>query len=167
MEQPSDDLVKFFAKKVYDGVVDQKVIDKYTPLVKSAFSQIVADRLNIKVQALQTAINDEIKEAEKNLNKQTIETTEDEITASMIIRAMSAKVCPVDSITMRDSQSYYAVLFNDNNRKPIARLHFNSQTVKYISTFDIEGQETKHKMSNIQDIYGFQEQILEAVNRYL
>lgn len=168
MDQPSEELVRLFVKRVYDGVVNQKVIDKYTPMVKSAFSQVVADKLSVKVQALQSSIDDEIKDAgtEKPADSLII-TTDEENLAFSIIRAICAKVCPVDKITMRDSQSYCAILFTDNNRKPVARLHFNSSTVKYISTFDKDGVETKRKIEGPQDIYGLQDQILEAVQRYL
>ena len=41
---------------------------------------------------------------------------------------------------MRDVQSYCGILLDDNNRKPICRLHFNGSK-KYVTLFDVEGGE--------------------------
>lgn len=38
-------------------------------------------------------------------------------------------------VVQRDAKSYFAVLLDDNNRKPIARLHFN-RGQKYLGVFD-------------------------------
>lgn len=167
MESPSDDFVRYIVKKVYDGQVNQKVLDKYRPLIKSAFTQIVADRLNAKVQAIQTSINDDIQEVPPEEEQNTIVTTDEEMTGFAIIRAIAAKICPIDRVTMRDAQSYCAILFDDNNRKPIARLHFNRESVKYVTTFDKDGKDNKHKIDNVHDLYQFQDQILEAISKYM
>jgi hypothetical protein len=40
-------------------------------------------------------------------------------------------------VVQRDAKSYMAVLLDDNNRKPIARLYFNRKQ-KYIGIFDVD-----------------------------
>jgi len=51
---PSPDFVKFFTKQVYDGVVNQRVIDQFTPLIKKSIMSIVndtiSDRLNLAIK---------------------------------------------------------------------------------------------------------------------
>ncbi|CCW19711.1 Prophage Lp2 protein 6 [Sphingobium indicum BiD32] len=65
---------------------------------------------------------------------------------------------------MRDAKSYCAVLLDDNNRKPVARLHFNGITAKYVSTFDGKA-ETKHLISDLTDIYKLSSQILAQLKQ--
>ncbi|MFR1027708.1 MAG: hypothetical protein ACLSE8_15530 [Parasutterella sp.] len=38
-EQPEEDFVRFFAKKVWNGQINQNVKDKLTPLLKESFRQ--------------------------------------------------------------------------------------------------------------------------------
>lgn len=168
IDSPSEDFVRFITKKFYDGVVNQKIVEKYRPMIKAAFSQIIANRLNTKVQALQQSIDTDIQTVESSDTKNDgIVTTEEEILGFAIVRAIGMKVVPVERIQMRDAKSYCAILFDNNNRKPIVRMHFNSPTTKYVSTFNKEGKETKQKVDNVYGLYGLQDQILEAITGYL
>lgn len=168
LENPSDEFVKVIGKKVYDGQMNQKALDKYRSIIKASFSQIITDRLNSKVQDLQKSIaEDAAATPDIQTPEEQIVTTEEELLGFAIIRAIGSRIIPVNRITIRDSLSYCAVFCDDNNRKPIAKMHFNSSNVKYLSTFDKEGKETKNKIEGIQDIYKYQDQILEAISRYL
>jgi hypothetical protein len=55
-------------------------------------------------------------------------------------------------IVMRDAKSYCAVLLDDNNRKTVARLHFNSPTSRYLGTFTGK-DETRVSVTDPVDIY--------------
>src|SRR3546814_6517260 len=61
------------------------------------------------------------------------ETTEEEIEGFNIIRAILREDVDVRRIVMRDAKTYCAVLLDDNNRKPIARLHFNGRSEEHTS----------------------------------
>lgn len=61
-------------------------------------------------------------------------------------------------IIMRDAKSYCAVLLDDNNRKTIARLHFNSPTARYVGTFAGK-DETRHSVAGPVDLYKFEKAI--------
>ena len=167
MDNPSDELVKMISKPIHEGLMNQKAIDKYRPLIKAAFSQIVADRLSIKVQALQTSIDDDVVETPETEETKGPITTEEEIMGYNIVKAIASQICPIDRVFIRDAMSYCAILFDNNNRKPITRLHFNSATSKYISTFDADGKEVKHKVSGPQDLYNLQKEILDTIKTYL
>lgn len=69
-------------------------------------------------------------------------------------------------ITHRDSKSYFAVLLDDNNRKPIARLHFNGKQ-KYLGLLDEDKVETRHPITDLDEIYSHAEAIRAAVRRYM
>ncbi|MGN0008943.1 MAG: hypothetical protein ACI33N_04735 [Desulfovibrionaceae bacterium] len=71
-----------------------------------------------------------------------------------------------ERIVMRDGESYCGILL-DNNRKPLYRLHFNRESGKHISTFDVERNETKHKIESMNDMYQYTEELNTAVKSYL
>lgn len=56
------------------------------------------------------------------------------------------------------------ILLDDNNRKPICRLWFNSKQ-KYISLFDNKN-ETKVAISKLADIYQYSEQLTATLQSY-
>ena len=57
------------------------------------------------------------------------------------------------------------VLLDDNNRKPICRLHFNRQQ-KYLGILDEAKVEERIAIDKVADIYQHAEQIRDAVRRY-
>jgi hypothetical protein len=63
---------------------------------------------------------------------------------------------------MRDAKSYCAILLDDNNRKTIARLHFNSPTSRYFGTFGGK-DETRHAVTDPVDIYQHDAEILRRI----
>ena len=78
-------------------------------------------------------------------------TTEDEIGGFRIVRAIAARHVDPNRVVIRDSKSYCAILLDDN-RKTLARLHFNSPTTRYVGTF--AGKvETRHTVSALTDIH--------------
>lgn len=70
-----------------------------------------------------------------------------------------------ERIVCRDTQSYFGILLDDNNRKPIARLHLNGN-VKYISLFDRNKTEIKEKIESVDDIYSYEKQLLDVIDYY-
>jgi hypothetical protein len=67
---------------------------------------------------------------------------------------------------MRDAQSYCAILFDDNNRKPIVRLHFNGKT-KFVTVFGADRNEQRHDIRGVEDIFGLRESIKAVVLGYV
>lgn len=70
-------------------------------------------------------------------------------------------------MVIRDSKSYCAVLLDDNNRKPIVRLWFNSDSVRYVGTFDESKEETRQPIENVSDIYRYKDLVLGRVKAML
>lgn len=165
LDEPSEDFAKFILKQVYDGtVITKAVLDKYTPVVKDAFKQFLNDKFYSRLEGVK-AINDtEESETENICDDNGIVTTEEEIEGHHIIKAILRKVCPANKVVMRDQKSYCGILFDDNNRKPIARLHFNTSQ-KYLGVFENK-QETKHPIDSIDDIYNFEEALIKTIQEY-
>ncbi len=65
---------------------------------------------------------------------------------------------------MRDQKSYCGILIDDNNRKPLARLHLN-RSVKYISLFDT-GSEEKIAIDSLDRIYDYAARLRTTAEKY-
>lgn len=175
--EPSDDFVKLLASHVYEGAFYASVMDKFRPLVSKALKQYLSDQVNDR---LKTALGaDDIKmgsddeqeetkqmEAEETPDDDGIVTTEEEIAAYRIIKAIACSDVDPERITMRDAKSYCSIFLDDNNRKPIARLFFNTKQ-KYIGLFDENKNVTRHPIDSLNGIYAFTDQIREEVQRLL
>lgn len=173
LNEGDDDFTKYIASKVYDGVVTQKVRDLFTILIKKGSAQYLNDQLNIRLKGamVNTSVatenislgSDVITE---QLDDDAIITTEDEINSYLIIKAIASKKVSPARIFMRDSKSYCAILFDDNNRKPVCRLRYNTSQ-KYLSLFDAEKKEIKYPIDKLDDIYTYSEQLLSSIEVYL
>ncbi|MBQ0751558.1 MAG: restriction endonuclease, partial [Roseovarius sp.] len=69
-------------------------------------------------------------------------------------------------VVIRDAKSYCAILMDNNNRKPVCRLYFNSTTTRYIGVFDSDKNEVRHKVAGPEDLYIFADQIESVIKAY-
>jgi hypothetical protein len=60
-----------------------------------------------------------------------IETTPEEMEGFFIVKSIVRTSVEPERIGHRDTQSYFGILLDDNNRKPVCRLHFN-RSQKYL-----------------------------------
>ena len=175
-QEPDDEWVKFLAGRVYDKAFTRRAREQFTPLVQEAASAFLDDQVNVRLKkALEStrsqAEEDQISSeeiAEEDLERGTgIETTLEELEGYQVVKAIACSEVKPQRISQRDSKSYFAVLLDDNNRKPIARLHFNARSKKYLGTFDADKIETRHPLGSVDDIYLHAEKIRESVRNHL
>jgi len=170
---PSDDMSKFFASRLTDKMLRQNVLDEFKAYTKQAFTEIVNDMVNDRINSIKSRLaeenspintsEEEIENSEKNDNG--IETTQEELEGFFIVKSILAEIVPLSSIAARDTKSYFGILLDDNNRKWICRLHFNSKTSKYIGIHVSEKEETKFSIENIEDIYKYKSELIKTVQR--
>ena len=97
--------------------------------------------------------------------KSDVVTTEEEMEGYRVVVAILRKRLDKSRIVARDTKSYYGILLDDNNRKPICRLHLNGGK-KYITLFDANKAEVKEPIDGVDDIYKFADRLLETVGFY-
>jgi hypothetical protein len=177
--EPDEDWCRFFIGRVYDGSITQKVRDQFAPLVTKATKQFLNDQVNERLKTAlggsnYAATEPELKDsvtshapAQDDLDRDTeIETTLEELEGYQIVKAIACSEVKPQRVVHRDSKSYFAVLLDDNNRKPIARLHFNAKSKKYIGLFDEDKNETKHEIDSLDEIYQHADAIRQAVRHF-
>lgn len=166
LQTPSQEFIRLFANKIYNGRLTSNVMVEFTEIVSKAFSQIISDKVNDR---LNSALNKEVEkqkiEEVDEEPKSKIETTEEELEAYGIVTAILRRKLSKERIVSRDTQSYFGILLDDNNRKPICRLHLNGGN-KYISLFDEGKKEIKKPINSIDEIYDFEKQLLKTVENY-
>jgi len=160
---PDDEFVKFFASKVYEGILTQKVRELFLTLTKKAATQWLNDQVNERLKSaisgtvqpvLVSETNDLSRDDAGDADEDDILTTEEEIEGFHIVKSIIRTVIAPERIVHRDTKSYFGILVDDNNRKPICRLHFNRSQL-YIGVFDSDKKETRHPIASLNEIYNF------------
>lgn len=166
--EPSDEFIKYFAKNIYPSAVTSKILEQFRGLVKKSYQQYINDAITDKLNAIIEKNNAEQRERDEAFRQanepQRIVTTQEEFDAFYIIRAILRIKIPISRIHYRDAQSYFSVLLDDNNRKPICRIYLSDKK-KQIGLFDSQN-ETKQDLNSIDDIYQLSDRIINTAIKY-
>ena len=167
-ENVSDDFARVILGDIYDGLKTQKIIDKFKPIIKKTFNNYINDMVNKKISSALTP--DAPEESADNADtpattQNKIITTEDELQAFNIIRAILAGEIDLSKVTYRDTESYFGILYNNNNRKPICRLNLDVRK-KYIMIPDEKKNFTRYYIEDLVNLYDYKESIIAAAKIY-
>lgn len=177
LENPSEDFVRHFAKRVYGGVLTPDRKTQFTGLVSAAFkewlNQHISERLQSAIDGVSAPFPDlpvpktEAEPAAKTeeVRDDGIVTTDEELEAFRIVRAILSQVFAPDRIQMKDTKSYCGVLLDYNVRKPLCRFLFtNSQ--KTLILVDKERNERRLSLDSVVDLYKHSADLLEYAKFY-
>lgn len=170
LDTPSDDFVRFVLSSFYDGLKTQKVIDNFKPIVKKSFSSFINELLN---QRISSALNnenekEEVATANEQLNEPVskIITTEVELQAFFIIKGLLAGTVDINDVVYRDTESYFGILYKDNNRKPICRLNLDGKKMQLLIP-DANKNFERIYLNSLNDIYQYKEKLIAVASRYM
>lgn len=153
--EPSDEFVRMIAARVHNGRLTSTVKDNFQRLVANSIAAIIRNSVNDRITsalAASTLPEPEDISAEGEGQEDGIVTTQEEISGFHIVQAIASRLVDPKRVVMRDAKSYCAILLDDNNRKTLARLHFNGLTTKYVGTFAVK-DETRHLITELTQIY--------------
>lgn len=175
---PEEDFVRFFHSRVSSGRFTANARDAFSQYVKQALALAVKDRVSGRLRsALQAevvevgesvappALPADVTSEAIEVGKPGIETTDDELAGFRVVQAIACEVLPVSRITHRDGKSYFAVLVDNNNRKPLCRLWFN-QKQWYLGLLDEQKSETRHPIDGVDAIYQHAAELKACARRY-
>lgn len=173
LKAPSEEFVRFFASQVYDGRLTQPVMEQFTKIVKEARTQFINERINERLKTALSAnqgepsaeeLADEEENGEDTSLRDGVETTQDELDGFNVVKAILREVVDVSRVTMRDTKSYCGILLDDNNRKPICRLRFNTSQ-KYLGLFTNKNED-KVEIDNVDEIFKHSERLKAVIGEY-
>lgn len=171
---PSDEWVRFFIAAVYGGRVTQAVRDQFRPIVQKAVRQWVNDQISDRLKSALERDPAEASGAEASApspeetaaKEAEVVTTEAEREGFYVVKAILREEVDPARIAARDVKSYFGILLDDNNRKPLCRLHFNSAQ-KYVGFFDRgDKQEERVPIDRIDDLYRFGDRLKATLRIY-
>lgn len=167
LDEPSDDFVRLILSSVYDAPKTQKVIDKFKPIVKKSFTGFINDIVNQKISSALTPESEEV-DTESVVDEPVskIITTQEELEAFYIIRGMLAGIVPIEDIVYRDTESYFGVLYQDNNRKPICRIDLDKKKKQLLIPDEAKNFERIY-IDSLNDLYKYKNKIIDVAKRYI
>lgn len=176
--EPDSEWLKALTARVYPGPITQKVRERFEPLVVKSMEQFLTDQVTIlfedALERKRTPVVVPLNEAEPEESDDSeidererngIVTTEEELDGYQVVRAIACSEVAPARIVHRDTKSYMGILLDDNNRKPLVRLHFNTGQ-KYVGLFDEDKVETRYPVETVDDIYLHAEQIRKTAHYY-
>ncbi len=166
VENTPDDFYRLLIGKVYEGVKNQVVMDKFKPIVRRAINQYINEKMSSKFK--ETLSNSEKPETESKTIEEAssnIVTTIEELNAFAIVKSILRKHVNASRLVYRDTESYLNVLLDDNSRKWICRIEAGKKLNIYIP--DVEKKSIRYSLNGLDDIYEYSENLLEVLKRYL
>lgn len=167
IENPTDEFVTFFAKKITDKRMTAPIIEEFRAYIKKSFSDVLNDIANDKIQAIQSTLSvprSEEKEEDITIEEKQIVTTDDELNGFYIVRSIVGESIGVHNINFKDTMSYFSVLYQGKVTKWICRFYFNSKQ-KMISFPDDKGIEHKIQIESVDDIYNFKNELIMSADK--
>jgi hypothetical protein len=164
LENPSDEFVKLIASKVFNGVMTPSRREYFSSIAKRAFRHLINEQIDLRLKSAMSETNgveinsvsakpekDSIQDSEAN-RENLVDTTKEELEGFYIVKSLLRDIVDPNKIIHRDTQSYMGILLDDNNRKPLARLHFN-RTQKHLGIYDENRKEERVPIQNLDEIY--------------
>lgn len=177
LSEPTDDFVRIFVADVYGGRMTQAVREQFRPVVQRAFRLFIHEQISDRLKSAlaqgdeEAAVRDrpaptprdETNEEEKGSD---IVTTETEMEGFYIVKSILREVVDPGRVVARDVKRYFGILLDDNNRKPLCRLYFNTSQ-RYVGLFDQGKQhEEKVPIERVDDIFHYADRLRATILQY-
>jgi hypothetical protein len=175
MAAPSEEFVRLITSDLLENRRFTAAIkEQFTTITKRAFEQLLNERINQRLKGAMTSESTPVGEAKPEGSGSTpsasqddaqITTSQLELEAFWMIRAIVRQALPSKRVFIRDAASYCAILVDDNNRKTLCRLRFNNQNRLYIGLLNEEKEEERISITEIDEIYNYSERLIQAARR--
>ncbi len=168
---PSEELARLLMGRVFDGQRTSRRVKEFQEYAAVAASQYTADLVRNKLTAAlarnegvaqEEAPNDPPEESEDD----GIVTTEDELAAFYITKAIVHGVIEPERVTLRDQKTVCLILLGDSRRQWIVRLYFNNSRYR-LGLRDDEGQERRVELESLNEMYNYADDIRQGVRQLL
>ena len=170
---PSDDFVRLFGKKIFEGkVLTSHYLEVFREVVKKGSSQFLNEILNEKlISALKTNTEELKSEAEDEKitgisEKNNILTTQTEIEAFYIVKSLSSDIIDSNRIYYKDTLSYFGIMVDNKVTKWFCRFYFGDKK-KSICIADANKNSQWFEINNINEIYKYKDLIQESIKNHI
>ena len=174
LAEPGEDFVRLCLRDAYTKRFTQNAVEEFTRITKDAMRSFISDQVEKRLKSALAseeetnrevaAETDDIELASESdsIPENEIVTTPEEMNGYYAVKSIVREVVDARRITIRDAKSYCVINLDDNNRRPICRLHFN-RSQKYVGMFDGDRNEERIPIETVDDIYGVSEKLVSRV----
>lgn len=172
IENPSDEIVRLLVNRFFDKPLTANRMTAFKEYTKRALNISISESISSRLKSA-LVINENIEtektnsvSVDENNDSQKVITTDEELEAFQIVKAIVREKITAERIAYRDTQSYFGILLDDNNRKPICRFHFGA-TRKQIELFH-NGKDSGEKvlLNSLDEIYNFRNELHKTLENY-
>ena len=173
LEAPSDEFVTYILNNVYDGRKTQKIIDDFRDTVKKSFVQFINEQVNDRLKtalgsedstpATDGAVSDKEDTPVEPVSR--IVTTQEEIEAFFIIKALVHDCLREHDIAYKDTETYFGILLDGNTRKWICRLQLDGK--KKLILPDCNKKYVTFVLASLNDLYSYKESLVNVIKQYI
>lgn len=167
---PDEAFVNYIVREVYPGRRTPQVSEKFVDIIKRSFAQYFNDLLNERFKSMmepkaeQKPADPEIEgEAESPIEKSAIDTTQEELEAFVIIKALVHDVIDVSRISHKDTASYFSILVDGKVTKWVCRLYLSGRKKSIVFPAKDDGKDERFDLSTTDDLYQYREQLAKSV----
>lgn len=163
--QPAAPFVKFLCAEIYQLPKIKKHLQELTPAIQQALKDFADTTLKEKLKEVESMLKykggSQLAETPSCESKAVV-TTEEELEAFYIVRAILAEWISPTRVTHRDNQSYFPIFLDNNNQKLICRLYLTptKRDVVFVSA----GRQERHAMESIEDLYKYKAKFKQKVS---
>lgn len=168
IDAPDDGFINYVISDIYKGRKTQRVVEDFRPLVIRAFSQLINDKAN---ERLQTVLDTEM--ASVNLPPQPAVVVESsaEVKASSetpeifyIVKVLVHECLSDHNLTHKGDDAHLEVFLDDKPEKWICRIDC-AENYLYINLPSADKEYLRRKIRSADDIYFYKELLCQAVQK--
>ncbi|WP_322095170.1 type I restriction endonuclease [Paraburkholderia bannensis] len=173
LTDPPEDFVRLVSAEFLAGKQFRAAIkDQFIQITKHAFQQLIADKINERLKGAMTPESallpaSPIAPVNADDSQGEHQPSAIEIEAYQIIRAILRPLIRPEMIAIRSAASYCAILYTDNNRKPICRLRFNNESRLIIGVFNANKEEERIHITSVDDIFDLSDKLKLCALAYI
>ncbi len=169
-KSPSEGFIQYVLNEIYDGVKTKQVKEHFYEIIKNALKQFINEKISEKLKAaFDSSDTDNTQSDEEQIDLSPVSkitTTDYELEAFYIIKAILRTEVPSEDICCKDTQSYFGILYKNNTRKWICRFYLEGSK-KFFIYPDENKKELKQQLESLDDIYKYRDIFVSVVKRYI
>jgi hypothetical protein len=160
LENPSEEFVRFVTNNISSRRKTKKFLDRLRKLIFKSMENV----LNIISGSSTIVFNPE--GCKSKASNSQIVTTEEELEGYKIIVSILSKVFSIDNLSFKDTTSYFSIIADKKPGQWIARLCLGTKK-KSILLPDGSRNGCRYYLNSIEDLYKYEDEILESASKYL
>lgn len=168
VENPSDEFVKLFARKLTDKMMTATIVDEFRGYIKKSFAEVLHDIASDKINALQSNLQIDINMEEDPIaeeKNQVITTTDEELEGFYVVKSLLGEHTDLSNINFKDTVNYFTILYQGKVTKWLCRLYFNGKQKAISFPGEEKGLEVKTNIDRIEDLYKFRAELKQALDK--